>query len=294
MTVKLLSTFPDDKVRALTGMTPPALKQLLAKVAPELLARRLRNQKQQPGRKRETGGGRKRRLTTEQEILLTLIYLRHNVAHAVVGLLFGVSADTSENTFAEVVVVLRDTCPSGKYDAQKRWKKGEPSWHPDKIDRVIVDSFETPVPRPSGDAAQRRVYSGKKKRHTLKSQVASDADGEILEVRGGYRGPQSDKRVYEQSGIADRYNAARRQGDLAYKGIKGVDTPHKKPRGGELTTEQKQENHAFSSSRVRVEHGIRRIKGFRIVRDEFRLRLGLFGMVVSTVVGLVQLNRLFP
>jgi len=162
------------------------------------------------------------------------------------------------------------------------------------IDKVIVDSFETPVPRPSDYEAQRRVYSGKKKDHTLKTQVVSDGEGEILEVRAGYRGPQSDKRVYEQSDVSNRYKRATKQADLAYKGIKGVKTPHKKPKGKELTEKQKEENRAFSSSRVRVEHGIRRIKSFRIVRDEFRLGFGLFGMVVSTVVGLVQLNRLFP
>ncbi len=169
MTSELLSTFPGDTVRALTGMTPSALQQLFDKVTPEILKWRLQAQKEQPNRKRGTGGGRRRRLSTEQEILLTLVHLRHNVAHAMVGQLFGVSADTSENTFAEVVAVLRDVCPSGKYDADKRWKKGEPSWHPDTVGKVIIDSFETPVPRPSGDEAQRRVYSGKKKRHTLKA-----------------------------------------------------------------------------------------------------------------------------
>lgn len=299
MTSALLSTFPDDKVRALTGMTPAALEQLLATASAELLRRRTESQKSLPNRRRATGGGRRRRLSPEQEILLALVYLRHNVSHAVVGHIFGVSADTSENTFAEVVATLRAVCPSGRFDAQKKWKKGVPSWHPDTIDKVIIDSavaraFETPVPRPSEYEAQRRVYSGKKKRHTLKTQVVSDGAGEILEVSTGYRGPQSDKRVYEHSGVSKRYKRAEKQADLAYKGIKGVNTPHKKPRGGELTEDQKQENRAFASSRVRVEHGIRRIKGFRIVRDEFRLGLGLFGTVVSAVVGLVQLNRLFP
>lgn len=313
MTPSLLLTFPDDKVRALTGMTPPALSELLNKLAPALLKRRQEAQQKQPNRRRGTGGGRKRRLSTEQEILLALVYLRHNVAHAVVGLLFGVSADTSENTFAEVVITLRDVCPSSKFEAGKTWQKGSPSWHPDTIDKVIVDSgemaepftrFETPVPRPSNYEAQKRVYSGKKKRHTqenrwsrflfLKSQVATDGAGEILEVCGGYRGPESDKRVYEMSGVSDRYKSAKKEADLGYIGIAGVSTPHKKPRGGELTPAQKKENRIFSASRVRVEHGIRRIKGFRVVRDEFRLGGGLFGMVVCAVVGLVQLNRLYP
>lgn len=303
MTSALLSTFPDDKVRALTGMTPAALKQLFDHVTPEILNRRLQAQKGRQNRKRTTGGGRKRRLLTEQEILLTLIYLRHNVSHCVIGHLFGVSADTSENTFAEIAPVLRDVCPAGKYDAHKKWKKSEPSWHPDKIDKVLVDSgemaqpftrFETPVPRPSDYEAQRRVYSGKKKDHTLKTQIVSDGAGDILEISAGYRGPQSDKRVYEHSGVSKRYKSAVKQADLAYKGIEGVETPHKKPKGKELTDKQKEENRSFSSSRVRVEHGIRRIKSFRIVRDEFRLGFGLFSMVVSAVTGLVQLNRLFP
>jgi hypothetical protein len=294
MTATQVAAFPADKVRALTGMTPDALETLLARVAPELVARRLKAQADQQHRKRRVGGGRTRRLSPQQEILLTLVYLRHNVAHCIVGQLFGVSADTSENTFAEVVLVLCDTCPSGHFDAHKKWKKSEPSWHPDTLDKVLIDSFETPVPRPSDNEMQRRLYSGKKKRHTLKSQVVTDSAGEILEVSGGYRGPLSDKKVYEQSGVSGRYKEAVKQGDLGYQGVEGVGVPHKKPKGGMLSEEQKGENRVFSASRVRVEHGIRRIKGFRVVRDEFRLASGLFASVLSGVVGLVQLNRLFP
>ena len=116
MTPTSLLNSPDDKVRALTGMTPRALRELLAEACPELLRRRQQAQERQPSRRRGTGGGRKRCLSPEQEILLSLVSLRHNVAHAVVGLLFGVSADTSENTFAEAVVTLRAVCPSGKQE----------------------------------------------------------------------------------------------------------------------------------------------------------------------------------
>ena len=38
--------------------------------------------------------------------------------------------------------------------------------------------------------------------------------------------------------------------------------------------------------RVHVEHGIRRVKGFRIVRENYRHAIGLFPMVVAAVVGL--------
>ena len=76
---------------------------------------------------------------------------------------------------------------------------------------------------------------------------------------------------------------------MPYKGLPRSEVPHKKPRGGELTAEQKEENRAFSSGRVRVEHSIRRVKAFRIVRGEYRLATGLFSRTCYCVVGLVQL-----
>lgn len=292
MDLSHLSVYPDKKLRALFGLTRSALSVLLQEALPELTARRRKEQEGREGRKRAVGGGRTRRLKPYQEMLLTLVYLRHNVSHAVVGAMFGVSADTSENTFHEVVAVLRDVCPSQRFEAQKRWKKGEPSWKPEEADRILIDSFETPVCRPSDNEAQRRVYSGKKKRHTLKSQIVTDASGEIQEIEAGHRGPTADKKLYEKSGVKERYPKAKKKGDLGYQGTEGVEVPHKKPKNGALTPEQKEENRVHASARVYVEHGIRRVKGYRILRDEFRLALGLFPMIAHAVVGLVQLNRI--
>jgi len=292
MDLRHLKHYPSKKVRALFGLTRVAVGELLVKVLPELLRRRQTEQAQRPGRQRAVGGGRRRRLRPYQEVLLTLIYLRHNVAHAVLGELFGVSTDTSENTFHEVVFVLRDVCPAPRWDAEKQWKKSEPSWTPDKVERALIDSFESPVRRPSLPERQRRVYSGKKKRHTLKSQVVTTATGEILDLDAGHRGPTADKQLYEHSTVEECYPNAQKQGDLAYQGIAGISVPHKKPKGGRLTEEQRAENRRLAAVRVHVEHGIRRIKGWRIVRDDYRIALGLFPLIASTVVGLVQLVRI--
>jgi hypothetical protein len=154
-----LATYPEDKVRALFGLTSTPLGTLFAAVLPELLRRREAQQQNKPARKRKVGGGRKRLLAPYQEVLLTLIYLRHNVAFCVVGVLFGVSADVAENTFHEVVAVLRDVCPKERWNAQKRWQKGQPTWEPTAEDKVLIDSFETPVPRPSEKGKQKRLYS---------------------------------------------------------------------------------------------------------------------------------------
>lgn len=289
-----LESSTSGRIRALFGLDPPALAALLEQVLPELLTRRRQAQAERPDRKRVVGGGRKRRLKPYQEVLLTLVYLRHNVSQAVVGELFGVSADTSENTFHEVIQMLRAVCPSSRFEAEKRWKKSPPSWQPEAVDRVLIDSFETPIQRPSVNARQTRAYSGKKKCHTTKTQVATDATGDILDIDAGHRGPKADIRLYEESQVQEQYPNAEKVGDKAYHSHDHPElvTPYKKPKGGELTPEQRAENRKIAQERIYVEHGIRRIKAFRILRQDYRLALGLFPLIAHAVVGLVQLGRI--
>lgn len=292
MTLKQINNLKPGRLRALTGMRVKALGELLATVLPELIRRREQAKRNRSDRQRAVGGGAKRKLAPVQEVLLVLIYLRHNVAHEVVGQMFGVSADQSENLFHQIVPLLRELFPSTRLEAEKRFRRQAPGLTIEKIDRILIDSFETSIPRPSLNARQKRFYSGKKGRHTLKTQVVSDATGEVLDLDAGHRGPAADKKIYQASGVAEQYPETSKQGDLAYQGTPGVEVPHKKPRGGELTAEQKQENRQRASVRVHVEHGIRRIKGFKIVRENYRHATGLFPMVASAVVGLVHLNRI--
>ena len=149
-----ITQYPEDKLHSLCGLTQAALGTLLLTALPVIAKRREAEQNKKLNRKRKVGGGRKRLLKPYQEVLLTLIYLRHNVSFTVIGLLFNVSADVAENTFHEIVGIIRDVCPANRYDAEKKWTKKEPSWKPDAIDKVIVDSFETPVPHPSIEPKQ--------------------------------------------------------------------------------------------------------------------------------------------
>lgn len=293
MTIKQINNLKPGRLRALTGMTVKALGELLTALLPELEKRREQAKQQRPNRQRSVGGGAKRKLVSAQEVLLVLIYLRHNVAHEVVGAMFGVSADQSENLFHEIVPLLRELFPANRFEAEKRYRREGPLLVIEQIDRVLIDSFETAIPRPSHKDRQKRVYSGKKKRHTLKSQIVTDATGEVLEVDAGHRGPASDKKIFAASDVNQNFAQAAKQADLGYLGTDGVEVPHRKPRGGQLTATQREENRQKASVRVHVEHGIRRVKGFKIVRENYRHAIGLFPMVVSTVVGLVHLNRIF-
>lgn len=82
-------------------------------------------------------------------------------------------------------------------------------------------------------------------------------------------------------------------GDKAYLGAaKPTQIPQKKPKGGELSEEEKAANKVISQERIYVEHAIRKVKGFRVVRDEYRLAQGIFPTVVSAIVGLLQFSDL--
>jgi hypothetical protein len=79
--------------------------------------------------------------------------------------------------------------------------------------------------------------------------------------------------------------------DLGFQGfsVDGVvtQTPAKKPKGGELTAEQKQANHALSHSRVGIEHVNSSVKRCRILKDVCRiLRKGCRDLVMEVCCAL--------
>ncbi len=291
-----LNTLPSSRVKALFGFAPAILAEALFRVLPELERRRATRLKERENRKRlyVDNDGYPREVTPLEKVLMTLLYLRHNVRHEVVGAMFGYSADTSENAFHEVVPLLRELFPATKWDAEKKWQRRAPEWTPDVVDLVIVDSFETPTRRPSINERQKRIYSGKKKRHTIKTQVVTDQDGEILTINPGHCGPKADLKLYEETPLPAPLAGKMCLGDKAYQSSKHPEmtTPHKKPKGGDLSEEHTAANKHLASQRVHVEHAIRRVKAFRILRDEYRLALGLFPMVASAVVGLIQFSRI--
>ena len=296
MNYKNLNHYSTSQVHALFGFHPLVLGEILACVLPELERRRAARLAARPARKRPViaHDGKPPLVLPLHKALRTLLYLRHNVSHAVVGALFDFSADSAENAFHEVIPVLRDLFPAEKWAAEKRWRLGESSWTPTAIELAIVDSFETPVRRPSDSQRQRRLYSGKKRRHTLKTPLVTDQGGEILTLSAGHRGPQADLKIYEEVPLPEPLATTPRLGDKGYASQHHPEltTPDKKPRGGELTETQRAENKELARQRIVVEHAIRRVKGFRIMREDYRLAPGLFPMIASAVVGLIQCSRI--
>ena len=95
---------------------------MMAIVLPILEAEREKKLQTRSDRKRKyvENDGRRRTVYARRKFLMTLIYLRQNVNQTVVGQMFGVSADTSENVFHELVPILHREFPSQKWEAEKK------------------------------------------------------------------------------------------------------------------------------------------------------------------------------
>jgi hypothetical protein len=143
---------------------------------------------------------------------------------------------------------------------------------------LLHDGTEREVPRPVDDELQKEMYSGKKKKHSVKNAVIIAACCLIIYVSRTFPGRIHDKTIADDAyTIPAGYTLVQDTGYQGYQpeGVKIIQ-PQKKPRGKELTQEQKNNNRQISSYRVRVEHAIGGTKRFRIVKDECRLRKNNF------------------
>lgn len=161
---------------------------------------------------------------------------------------------------------------------------------------VIIDTFEQAVQRPQKRAEADRYYSGKKKRHILKSQIAVDEhSGQIVDVAASTYGPTADFILLKQSGLLDRLPpGVGAMADLAYIGLERLlpdglgATPRRKPRGQPRPAEDVAFNTAFSRRRIKVEHTIGRVRRYEALNQPDRHHRSLHTDRVVAVAGLVN------
>jgi hypothetical protein len=282
--------------RHLTGLTVAVFDELAAGVIPAAEAAH-REKLDRPDRRRAVGGGDDFDLATADQLLLTVVWLRQYPTNEVLGFLFGVSDSTASRARARCLPVLeqagRDTMRLPDPGAPRR--KRLPALLADTPGlAVVIDSFEQRTQRPK--RRQRAYYSGKKKAHTLKSQVAVDEEsGRFVDVSDSAPGPWADIKVLKKSRLLRRLpEGVGGIGDLGYVGIAELHpeglgaSPRRKPRGKERPPEDRRYNRAFSRRRIVVEHAIGRLRRFRAVACVNRHRRAGHAARVRAIAGLVN------
>ncbi len=163
----------------------------------------------------------------------------------------------------------------------------------------IIDGVERPIQRPKNPERQRQFYSGKKKRHSIKNNLIIERrTRKIKGLSTTCEGKKHDKKLADEQ-APPFPKGSKLWKDTGFQGYEpeGVTTlqPKKKPKGGELTPQEKEANRRISRVRVRVEHSIAGVKVFRITRDVYRnLRTDFEDMVMETACGLHNLRGDFP
>lgn len=276
--------------RSLTGLTLVQFNPLLEKVEIAHASRQAKRHARS-SRQRRPGGGRKSKLDRGESLLLTLIYYRTYITLEFLGFLFGIDKGTACRIVQKTSLLL-----TGIFRIPER----EVRIQEDELRAIFIDGTERPINRPK--RKQRRSYSGKKKRHTRKTQVIvvrkkpkEPKEGEakpkqkvrVVVVSRSRDGRVHDKKVFDESRtvIPPGVEAS---GDTGYQGTP-LRTPKKKPRKGVLTKAEKAANRALSKQRIVAEHAIGKMKIWRIAAEKFRNPLRKHTMVMKNVAGLHNL-----
>jgi len=141
------------------------------------------------------------------------------------------------------------------------------------IKDVFIDGTEREIQRPFNPKRQRRTYSGKAGKNTRKNIVMSDERKKIRFLSKTKSGKMNDKKLLDKTGLMKTIpNNIGKWLDKGFIGVQGVNImiPTKKPKNGQLTDAQKDENRLIASIRIAIEHAICGIKRYRIVSDAFR------------------------
>jgi DDE superfamily endonuclease len=296
-----LSRYP-NAFRSLTGMTPADFERLLTDFTAAQVRHRAHSRTTRQGqpRQRAAGAGHPHRHDDCHRLLMALVWLRVYPTYELLGFFFGLHKRNAQLNVRAVLAVL-DTLDGFPFDRPGRDRKKLHS-ATDVLAafpavRVIIDSKEQRVNRPRGYDAQKPYYSGKKKAHTVKTQVVVDVCGRIeavsVSVPGG---AYHDLTLLRGSGVLEQL--APGEAAMADKGYVGVANyypdvpvvlPFKASRGHPLTAAQEASNRVVACCRIVVEHTMAQWNRFTVLRQVFRgQQRQRHGQVIRVVAQLVN------
>lgn len=136
-----------------------------------------------------------------------------------------------------------------------------------------------------------------KKTHEVKNNVLADSTRRILYLSDTYEGSVHDKKICENEPLTftQEIDLFQDTGFIGHTPENAtIHMPTKKPKGKELTQEQKDVNKSISKVRVLIEHSINGIKRCRIVKERLRnWKQGFADKIMAIACGLHNLRITF-
>jgi hypothetical protein len=288
--------------RSLTGMSPVEFEPLLTafREAQDRLRRDRATTRRGEPRRRTAGAGHPFRLDDRHRLLMTLVWLRVYPTYELLGFFFGLHKRNAQLNVRAVLDVLGtlDGFPFERPSPDRKPLRSAAevmTAFPEV--RVIIDGKEQRVNRPTGYEAQKPYYSGKKKAHTVKTQVVVDPCGRIEGISDSVPGGANhDLPLLCGSGVLEQLAPGEAaMVDKGYVGLRNyfpdvpVVIPFKASRGHPLTEEQRAYNREVARYRIVVEHTMAQLNRFTVLRQVFRGRQrSRHGQVIRVVAKLVN------
>jgi DDE superfamily endonuclease len=288
---------------ALCGISKEHLGALIAELAGPWSASRDSElgERRGHGRLRAAGAGPDHRLVFVDRVLVTLVALRWQLSHKVLGLLFGVSSSTIDRAVAEVrpLLAARGFAVPDRPGVRLRTLADVFAYAEAEGVALRLDGTEVQVRRPkAGRPGRKEFISGKKKQNTEKATMISDGQGRELWLGAIRPGRMHDVTQIRTEGIEEQlrlHPTVRAEVDAGYPGLARdfpgqVSGPPKKPGKDAGPSEQNMYDNARrrqSQQRIMVEHANAEIKQWRSLqrwtgdRDDLPEVIAAVGALVS-------------
>jgi transposase len=297
-------------VPSLIGMTLADFDELYAEFWPaheQRLSQVKLTRRAKTMRRRAVGAGRPHRYDLRDRLLMTLFWLRVYTTYEVMGFFYELNKTNIEDNLQDVLATLESMSTfaferPGPERAKLRSVQAVMDAFPDVC--LVIDAKEQRVQRPKSTKddqgkmqdQQKPYYSGKKKTHTLKNQIAVRPDGLIEAVSesvpGGCTHDLSLLRQTDLVGQLGLDEAA--MVDKGYDGIQKdypdirIYQPYKARRNHPLTDEQKAYNRFLARYRIVVEHTIAQLNRFQVLVQVFRHQRDSHSQMVRIVASLAN------
>ncbi len=247
-------------------------------------------------RERGIGAGRPFKLNIKNRFLMLLIYYyRLYITYTLAGFLFNLDQSNIYRDIQKIESLIRKCVPIPKkiYNITKRLQTPEDveKYFPGFM--AFIDSTEQQIPRPMDNKRRATFYSGKNKRHTVKTQLIVNNQGIIIHKLRYKKGRRHDYDIYKEEHHVTPKEVVN-VFDLGYLGIEKdfpeqlSSIPIRKKKNVELSQEEKEHNKNHSRRRIVIEHAICRLKKYRIMSDIFRNKLRKYNRISELVSGLVN------
>ncbi len=283
LSLELLAAKPAAFV-SFTGLTPAEFEHLYTAFAPAYHRHRGQadtTRRDRRPRRRAPGAGRRYAHDLRGRLLLALVWLKAYPTYEVLGLLFSLHKRNAQLNARDALEVLEqlDDFPFDRPQAG-RPKLASVAQVMDAFPqvRLVIDSKEQRIYRPGGGhARQKPYYSGKKRAHTLKTQLGVRPDGLVESVSPGVPGSVNDVRLLRETHLLDRL--AEGEAGMTDKGYEGggkghaegvLVLPKKDRKARPLTEEDRARNRRIARYRIVVEHTIAQLNRFTVLRQVYR------------------------